>query len=424
MITNKRKHCLRIWPLLKVISAASFCFATGNVLLTLRMPKYESPVVDNQAAAEIEDPSYPWRIVAPSIDTELPKWLEEYIAFHRKSLAQARKAKGSNVKDKNNYMVFYCKSRDRSNCSGTANQQRAILAALMVSILTRRVFLIDIDRPVRLDKILSPHLLEWNYAIPDQKSLKLNKLRMKLAFMDVRNIKPPVLNFPSRFMPNTSRQLLYIKANSPPNFKGLWRKDEMQMFMSKYNITQKNFQHDIYKWLFFALYKPTKILVTRMSEVSEQLSLSWDSTFVAVHIRTGDGQFRGQNNTNNYFRGEIQEFLSCANKMKKLWFTQSTPVVLITDKDNIRLAASAMDPFVKYANTKIVHTDVSRISSNDLEGILNVWVDIFLLARANSTVKTQGSSFSEFGGTLLSNPGSAAFVSKCFLGNYTLHHRI
>jgi len=40
-----------------------------------------------------------------------------------------------------------------------------------------------------------------------------------------------------------------------------------------------------------------------------------------------------------------------------------------------------MDPFAKSANTKIVHKEVSNSSSvENLEGNLNVWVDILLLA--------------------------------------------
>ena len=378
-------------------------------------------IIISQALPESDDDSdsHPWRGVAPTIDVAyIPQWLEAYVAFHKQSLAKARNAARARTKDTNNYMVFLC--LDGHSCSGTANQQRAIFAALVVSILTKRVFLIDIIHPVRLDQILNPNLLEWNFSIPNQKSLPI-QLQMKSTIMNVRNANPAPLNSPSQFKPNSnnSTQLIYINANGPPNLRELWKTNELQLFMNKhYNATaveQPTTLKNVYKYLFFSLYKPSKALMTRMMKMNQQLSLSWNTTFVAMHIRTGDAQFNKKKIYNKqHFEGQLQDFLDCANKIKKSKFQHDTPILLVADKNETRIAASAMDPFVIYANSNIVHTSISKLSSKQMmDGMLNVWVDIFLLARANVTVKTKGSSFSELGGTFLSAQGHDIFATKC-----------
>ena len=285
-------------------------------------------------------------------------------------------------------------------CSGTANQQRAIAAALMISILTRRVFLIDIDRPVRLDLILSPNLIEWNYkwnkTMLNQSHSKLH-LKTKTETINARNVNPPVLDSPSRFMPYNSSQVIYIVTNLPVSLNSLWNTTETRSFLAKYNISNNIFPEQIYKWLFYSLYKPSNLLKAHMADVRDQLSLSFNSTYVGVHIRTGDEKFHYKKlKRHGHGEEDLQEFVSCANKIKMQSLGKEVPIVLVTDNPGTRVHVSKMDHFVHYANTSIVHTDLSHPIVNNLEGNLNVWSDLLLLAQANYTVTSQG-SFSELG---------------------------
>ena len=360
-----------------------------------------------------ESNNHPWQEVAPSIDVDIPGWLQQYVAFHKKAIANAKKGID---KDTNSYLINFCKNKMR--CSGTANQQRAIAAALMVSILTRRVFLIDIDRPVRLDQILSPNLLEWNYklnmTLSDQ-PLRNSQFQMKTEIMNARNIHPPILDSPSRFMPNKSSQVIFIVTNVPASLHSLWKTKETRSFLENYNMSNRIFPKQIYKWLFFSLFQPSTLLSAHMTNVRNQLSISRSSSYVGVHIRTGDEEFHEKQHKRHghgHQREDLEEFVTCANNIKKHYFGKDIPIVLVTDNPGTRLLVSSMDPFVRYANTSIIHSDLSDPSVNNLEGNLNVWSDIFLLAGANYTVTSRG-SFSELGRRLSAPLFSSVKVSSC-----------
>lgn len=109
----------------------------------------------------------PWNTVAPRINVKyLPSWLIDYVKFHRQALEQQTQknntdAFSSRLREQNyNYLIYTCKQGH--HCSGTGNRQRGIMSTFLVAILTKRVFLMDVDNPVPLDQILTPHLIQWN----------------------------------------------------------------------------------------------------------------------------------------------------------------------------------------------------------------------------------------------------------------------
>ena len=366
----------------------------------------DNPTNDKSAHRPALDDSHnnPWSKVAPSVRDNIPPWLQDYIDFHAVAIKNAKHHRNANTKDTNNYLIFFCTSRDVLSCSGTANQQRAIAAALMVSILTRRVFLIDIDRPVRLDLILSPNLIEWNYKWnktnvnpPYKHSTNPHSLITVAAYW-TRNVKPHLLESPSHLMPNRSAQVIYIRTNAPATVNTIWKSNLTQALLANYQLSNNGkCPEQIYKWFFQVLYKPTKKLVHHMTTIRQQLSLSFNSTYVGIHIRTGDSLFHRKNLIQHgHGDDELKEFVACANKMKHQRFGKHVPIVLVTDNSDTRMVVANMDPLVNYVNTTIVHTDLSKPSVNNLEGNLNVWSDIFLLTQANCTVRSRG-SFSELG---------------------------
>ena len=365
-----------------------------------------------------------WSKVAPNIHDKIPPWLQEYIQFHKAAIKNAKQHRNANTKDTNNYLIFFCTSRDELSCSGTANQQRAIAAALMVSILTRRVFLIDIDRPVRLDQILSPNLIEWNYEWnktlikPPSKHSTNPYLHTTVAGYWTRNVKPHLLESPSQLMPNRSAQVIYIRTNGPATVNSLWKSNLTRALLENHHLSNNGkCPEQIYKWFFQVLYKPTNALIHHMSTIRKQLFLSVTSTYVGIHIRTGDSLFHHKKlKQHGHGDDELNDFVSCANKMKHQRFGKNVPMVLVTDNSDTRMIVANMDPFINYVNTTIIHTDLSKPSVNNLEGNLNVWSDIFLLTQANCTVRSRG-SFSELG-RRLGATSCSVLVTLCAETNF------
>ena len=410
--TVAAKSCYSLVSQLKRARAGIVVFlllATGNLRLQFH-PLMKRGLAEPGTPELVQhEKEQPWRTTVPILQVEVPAWLEDYAAFHSTSIAQAKLLNETTARDKNNYMIFYCTHREGGSCSGTANQQRAIFAALVVSIVTKRIFLMEMDKPVRLDQVLGPNLIEWNYSLDPRTATDRNMTTERID----HNKLPPVLNAPANFMPQVSSQVIYIRTKEPPELNGLWMSSEVQEFLATYNMATMVPPEQLYKWLFYTLYKPTPLLVHHMHNVTTQLAIPFRTNYVGVHVRTGDTQF--QNNTDNYLLGgeRPQSFVSCANKLKDSCFLNATitPIVIVTDKQDMRKTLSDMDSSVRYIDTKIVHVDLS--TDNDLEGLLNVWSDILLLARATCTVTSFASSYSRLGSEFLGNSKCTAEATRC-----------
>jgi hypothetical protein len=152
----------------------------------------------------------PWDDIAPRINVaELPDWLLDYVDFHNHAMSQTNTSSFR-------YMIYTCKQG--VHCSGTGNRQRGIMATFLVSILTKRIFLIDIDNPISLNLVLQPHLIRWD-ALPES-----IRMESSPSLLDIRNVQPNPLQRPGDF--KDGDQVIRIMANGP-GLETIWNSTEM-----------------------------------------------------------------------------------------------------------------------------------------------------------------------------------------------------
>jgi hypothetical protein len=364
----------------------------------------------------------PWDEIAPRINVkQLPSWLLDYIEFHREALEALKKrdnnstsASSISLKEKKNplhrykYMIYTCKQGH--HCSGTGNRQRGIMATFLVAVLTKRIFLMDIDNPVPLDRILEPHLISWNAAAPS--------LGNESTFLDVRNVQPNPLQIPSTF--SEIPRVLRVLANGPGGLETIWKSPEMQHLLYTHggvegknqgiNSTQP-LPACIYKWIFYTLFSPSSALSSLVKKEQASLGLSSNVTqqYIGIHVRLGGGgAWHGTREARYNGTAALPRFLQLGQELqhqtKNVGATtrrhdaiSDVPLVIISDDERAKQLLFKMDPrSVRYvSNATLVHVDRSKEDATHLllRGSLQVWADVLLLAQATCLVESL-SSFS------------------------------
>ena len=328
--------------------------------------------------------SGPWKDVAPRIHVqELPFWLQDYVEYHNKAMMH------NNI-SAHRYMIYTCKKGH--HCSGTGNRQRGIMATFLVSILTKRVFLMDIDNPVPLDQILEPHLIRWN-----EKPNSLSELESEA--LDVRNVQPNPLQRPGDF--KERKQVIRILANGPGGLETIWKSAEMRQLLT--TEEEQSLPPTIYKWIFHTLFRPSVALKALVQEQRTALGLLTSNTsfspYIGIHIRLGGGgAWHGMREERYNVTAALPHFLQLGHQLQQETFHnhKNVPLVIISDEADAKEIMYAMDPAsVRYvSNATIVHVDRSRdLDKNDVQGSLQVWADLLLLAQATCLVESL-SSFS------------------------------
>ena len=318
----------------------------------------------------------PWSGAAPRIDVnELPRWIQDYVEFHNQSIAQKNT---SSLR----YMIYTC--RKGHHCSGTGNRQRGIVAAFLVSILTKRIFLMDIDNPIPLDQVLEPHMIRWN-KIPEN----LDK-HSPPPIYDVRNKQPNPLQRPGDF--DTGQQVIRILATGPGGLETIWNSTEMKELLAQ---TDKHMPPVIYKWLFYTLFKPSQALQELVQRQRASLGLTtFSDPYIGIHVRLGGGGAWRGHNEQRYNVSTLPRFLQLGQQLRES-HSGNLPLVIISDDAKAKELLYEMDPkSVRFvSNTTIVHVDRSKNGDNGVDGSLQVWADVLLLAQATCLVESL-SSFS------------------------------
>lgn len=342
----------------------------------------------------------PWKIAAPAIDTIIPVWMEAYAKFHNQSLHDAHQQ--TKDTDKHKYIIFMC----QKSCSGTGNRQRAIMATFIVAVLTKRILLIDITHPVRIDSILQPHLIRWNWFPPH-----LNDLKSKL--LKLRNKNPAVLDLPSKFL-DMGQQVIRIEANSPVNLEQQWRTSQVREHLEVFGLPRSSVvPGNLYKQIFWALYKPSEVLTEAAVALRQKLGVNEPGfKYIVVHARTGGGGV-GWKDNDRFATDKLDNLYGNAKMVRQSLLRSGTnasfPIVVVSDDAKAKELLHNNDPaVVRYADTKIIHVDRSKQGVNDLEGSLAVWADLLVMAQATCIVKGRG-SFSMLGAWL----ATGQFGSVC-----------
>eukprot|EP00543_Licmophora_paradoxa_P008079 CAMPEP_0202453136 /NCGR_PEP_ID=MMETSP1360-20130828/11170_1 /ASSEMBLY_ACC=CAM_ASM_000848 /TAXON_ID=515479 /ORGANISM="Licmophora paradoxa, Strain CCMP2313" /LENGTH=306 /DNA_ID=CAMNT_0049072137 /DNA_START=197 /DNA_END=1117 /DNA_ORIENTATION=- len=263
---------------------------------------------------------------------------------------------------------------------------------MLVAIITNRVLLIDYAKPVRLETVLQPNLIQWN-AYETLKGID----KLPNTFIYNRNTNQYVLDEPGVFMEGgdgnkkESAQVTKILTAGPPSLANLLASEASMDFFKKYNIRpiMEVRETVLYKRLFATLYKPSELLKTEFTQARKELGLQLNSKYIGMHVRYGnEGSAKA---VVRYSDKGVAAFIEVGKALKeenmKGFADEDIPFVVVADEQGVKDRLLAMDPLVRInAKTPIVHEDRSRIRTITSTQIAAVWTDILLMVESECLV--------------------------------------
>ena len=115
------------------------------------------------------------------------------------------------------FLVYQCTKQDRHACGGLADRERGIISTFLLALQTNRTFVIDLDKPCKLEQFLVPNLYNWTRCKSFIQSLPVYEsetLHMNNERRDYPNLfnKPPT----SEISSSNGPQVLNFHVNMAP----------------------------------------------------------------------------------------------------------------------------------------------------------------------------------------------------------------
>ena len=87
---------------------------------------------------------------------------QKYADFHASVLSGKQKQRGK-------YLIYDCTNNDPNyECGGYGNRIHGITVLLILAMLTKCVFLIQMTKPVDINTYLLPNTIQWNYTLSEE----------------------------------------------------------------------------------------------------------------------------------------------------------------------------------------------------------------------------------------------------------------
>ena len=294
-----------------------------------------------------------------------------YAKFHQQNLMQ---------KHKGNFLIYVCTSL----CGGYGNRIHGITMSLLFAILSNRTFLIQMNHPFDINRLLHPNAIKWNYA--GYMKIK-NKIKKDFNLIDYPALEQKWASF-SKELFNPNVNIITVQTNLGffwyfKMFDDKWSK----LFHDQFNITKDNIILT-YGCVIRYLFTYDQVVTDAIKKEMQELSLI-PGLYVSVH-------FRSFMDASTHTHPSPSPYLSCgleiANNMSKK-FNRTFKVYLITDSQKTKeIAHAKYNGQILLSRIKAVHVDKDKGSV--FEGFIGVIVNLEVAAKGAVFVRSS-STFSD-----------------------------
>ncbi|XP_060607954.1 uncharacterized protein LOC132760075 [Ruditapes philippinarum] len=270
---------------------------------------------------------------------------------------------------KQRFLVYKCDSS--MLCGGWGDRQKGIVSTFLMAILTNRVFVIDMDKPCKLDNILLPNIYDWSLCYNFVKTVSKRNI-IQLSYTDnLVKVKETLQS--SDFNRTWPKQVVALTVNSYAIDEV--RKHKLAKTRLKWllNITNEKAIHLVLHTLF----KPGEKILNDASEFYDKHVQG--KQLICSHIRMGrnpsipsDAILKVSNETMlfqflKYFEEEVQNAIYVATDSKEIK----------------QLARKNIKSYINI-NRTIVHVDrlgkFKDIKSESCQGFATAILEQFILS--------------------------------------------
>ncbi|XP_065904199.1 uncharacterized protein [Dysidea avara] len=311
-------------------------------------------------------------------DTKL--WLE-YAEYHDRVVSG---------KEKGRYLKYYC---DKDRCGGFGNRMQAITVGLIVSMLSRRIFLLEFSQnPFDFSKFLIPNMINWRFKVNLQNVGHfnlMNNLRVDKHWSQVEGI----------LLDSNSKEDVLLTTNIGMD---VYMSNFGKKMLSKFLEMKVNSFHSytvLYGCAMRYLFKHNPVIIDSVLREQKSLNLK-TGHYVAVHIRTviGEGVPSFSLPSEEYWKPYLECAVATAKNYAAPYCSGTCPVYVLTDTEKVKQYAIAQyGDYVMTSTVYELHIDHPRLHVPRLleEAFVGILTDIEVAARSAVFISTEQSTFSD-----------------------------
>ena len=333
------------------------------------------------------------------------KWQGSYKKLHKDILESRQPRK---------FIVFTCKVKGYG-CAGYGNRLDGIASLLLLSILTKRAFLIEWNdhEELPLEFYLTPKNIAWNYSVKNLAETLgtrrhfwgLKRVKSRTNRTDVLRIADTKAEFTAWFQKTNFQTYFDHPIEKVVGMwyfaEELWKNKFFKESALELGISSGRFKYSLVGCAFDFLFQKSPELQARLDATKKALGLTRQAPKIGLHVRMGDISMGKslQYNDINY-----KDFFDCAHALSKA-LAQQNPGVF-KENDIIWFLATDDAEVKKYALQKYAANVVTQMitpkhilglyklkHSESVEEMFNIIVDHFLLSECDFLVLSNTSTF-------------------------------
>ena len=357
--------------------------------------------------------------------------LKNYSEWHTQEVLQLNENCSNTMRTK--LIVYTCHAGQL--CGGLGDRLSGIISAFFLAVATDRLFLIDYSDPVSLDETLVPNTFQWNVGVINTSCVRNLELKASITLNGIDASSSKTLLDEIFEAHATGVPVIRIHLNRYHSSLVLWEgrgaftRSYVGMLHRRARCYAEHVRAETtFKHAFSALFRFSTRVTDRSNQIVNALGLRDDVSakivpFVGVHARIGGGLW---SDPSRHRVDQLHEFLECAHSKTRSVSTSvrslskhsssagEIPIVVFSDSEEFKMAATAADEYVKSFNSSLIHIDKSNFSDpiNVAQGNIDSFAEIDILSRARCIVGSS-STFSGVAAALQHEGFCFAKFSSC-----------
>jgi hypothetical protein len=312
--------------------------------------------------------------------------------------------KGNHLIEKT--MIYSC----QSFCGGWGDRLRGIMSVYVLALLTNRHFMIDMNYPCDISKVLVPNFVNWTYV---KSSIAKNRKRLIINTMRSwqTNIRGEIANTikTKNFVEIwSSYDDIFVSTNSDYMILAL-RNNHMfnrtRSLFGRIPLSQATMQI-LFSLFYELLFKPS---IAVRKHVDTILFASSNRPLICLHIRIG------KNPTNPFdheFTARVNTTQAMLNFTDKYLLNKSSSLVFVTS-DSGQAVSDVLHHYPSSSMTivgPILHIDrFDRRSSTVCDGFVKVLADFYMLGECQISLLSH-SGFSTWANRRREKPNEELYM--------------
>ena len=317
---------------------------------------------------------------------------QNYADFHASVLSGKQKGK---------YIVYDCIGY--KVCGGYGNRMHGITVLLILAMLTKHVFLIQMTNPTNINDYLSPNAIQWNYTLP--KGLKT----LKINLHGRTNLDHNYKIFENEILQNNSEyDIIRVEINFGLFYYFVIMGDIL--FNNVKSLFNLETQYDIvllYGCAFNYLFNYQSKVLRAIDSLQTKLGLE-TGKFVGLHVRSNlyeSWQFNPLH-LEFPFKPMFECAVMAAKSLSHKLNVPKVPIFLATDHPTVaEFAKNNYDDLIVLSTAPVFHVDLTKYRGTEANtqynsGMIGMLSDVEICSRAAILVRSAVSTLSEIMGVI------------------------